>query len=164
MKITNDNPTDHIIIVLTKYSVDSEIEDYHKYGFGYFKMDDLLISKLNLFHDNWEKGIRDFPGIVLNIPEMYLIDSEFIHDEVHGNDNPDYSGIKLDSINFIETFPDINPSLMKSCKSDIIANRSNFLIQCEDLIERGEFSLTIYRSPMISYWKIDHLLRRKKPI
>jgi len=39
-----------------------------------------------------------------------------------------------------------------------------FYIECEDL-ERCGISLTIYRSiKNISYWKINHLLKRVKPV
>lgn len=163
MKISNETPTNNIFIALMDYRIDHESKEGSKYGFGYFKFDDFLIQKLNQFHDNWEKGKRHIPGVVIDIPDMFLINRDFIYDKVDNEEDSDYDGIKLDSINFLESKPTFDYPIMIKGSGCIIAYRNGFYIQCEDIVERG-ISLTIYRSAIISYWRINHLLQRDKPI
>lgn len=162
MKISNQNPTKHIFIGLMDYRVDHENSINSEYGFGYFELNDYSISKLNKFHDDWDKGIRNYSGIILEIREMFLINSDYINNQTVEN-NYDFKGVKLDSINFLESKPNLEYPIMIKGKGDIIAYRSNFIIQCEDMVDRG-ISHTIYRSSVLSYWKINHLLRRSHPI
>lgn len=159
MKISNENPTNHIFIALMDYRIDDEKSEY---GFGYFELSDYSISRLNHFHDNWDSAKRDYEGIIVHIRELLLINTDYIYnltDEI----TPDLKGIKLDSINFLESKPAINyPNMIKG-SGCIIAYRQGFIIQCEDIVERG-ISESIYRSAAVSYWRINHLLKREKPI
>tara|TARA_R110002111_G_scaffold108261_4_gene166934 strand:+ start:675 stop:1163 length:489 start_codon:yes stop_codon:yes gene_type:complete len=162
MKILNDNPTNQVFIALMDYRVDHEGHANSEYGFGYFELDNYSISRLNHFHDNWDSSKRDYTGIIVDIPELFLINSNYIHN-LTNEITPDLKGIKLDSINFLESKPVIDyPNMIKGVGS-ILTYRENFIIQCKDIEDRG-FSYTIYQSIPISYWKINHLLKRKKPI
>jgi len=163
MKVSKETPTNIIFIALMDYRIDHESKEGSKYGFGYYKFDDFLIQKLNQFHDNWEKGTRHSSGVVIDIPDMFLINRAFIYDKVYNKEDFDYDGIKLDSINFLESKPTFDYPIMIKGSGYIIAFRNGFYIQCEDIVEKG-ISLTIYRSAFISYRRINHLLQRKEPI
>jgi len=163
MKIINDKPTNQIFISLMDYRIDHDCSPNSEYGFGYFELDDYSISKINHFHDNYERGKRDDDGIIVDIRELFLINESYMHEQVFDKNNPNLKGIKLDSINFIESKPVIgHPNMIKGVGS-ILVRRRSFSVQCKDIEERG-FSYTIFQSIKISYWKINHLLNRKKPI
>jgi len=162
MKISNDNPTNHIFVGLMDYRVDYEENPNSNYGFGYFELDTHLIGQLNQFHDDWDMGHRPDAELI-NISTMFLINSQFIHNDNDENKH-NYKGVKLDSINFLEGKPALDHPIMVEGSGYIIASCDGFYIECEDLKRRG-YSYTIYRSiKNISYWKINHLLKRVKPV
>ncbi len=162
MKISNENPTNHVFVGLMEYRVDYENNPKGEYGFGYFEFDNHLIGRLNKFHEDWDLGHRPDAELI-DISTMFLIKSEFIHNDNDEN-KQNYKGVKLDSINFLEGKPALEHPTMVKGSGYIIASRGGFYIECEDLVRRG-ISLSVYRSiKNISYWKINHLLKREKPI
>ena len=164
MKIVNDNPTSHIFIGLMAYYLEDIPEEFKKYGFGYFEMTDLNIMEINRFHDQWDEGIRTYFEVMVDIGEFFLISDEYILEEAHRSDNPDYEGVKLDSINFLKEKPDLDISLTRKCKGSIVLNRNNFIAQAEIIPDGLGYSMAIFRSVKVNYWKINHLLRREKPL
>ena len=162
MKISNENPTSHVFIGLMNYRVDHEWNPKRDYGFGYFEFDSHLIMRVNKFHEDWDLGHRPDAELI-NIPTMFLINSDYIHNE-HEDKPYNYKGVKLDTINFLESKPTIAHPIMVKGSGYIVVKRDGFYIECEDLVRRG-YSNTIYRSiKNLSYWKINHLLKREKPI
>jgi len=164
MKISNQNPTSHIFIGLMAYVLEGIPEEYKKYGFGYFEMNDFIALDINQFHDHWDEGIRTYFEVMVDIGEFYLIDDDYILEEVHIKKNSDYEGVKLDSINFLKEKPDLDISLIRKCKGSIVLNRNNFFVHAEIIPDGSGYSMAIFRSSKINYWKINHLLRREKPV
>ena len=164
IKISNDKPTEHILIALMNYCVDKDIEDCQKYGFGYFELTGRPVFQINEFLDNWENGIRNYRDVIIDIPEFYLIDADYIFKVSSSKIKSDFKGVKLDSINFLKERPDLNPNLTKLCKGAIIVNRSDFFVHGDNIPGNSSFAKIIYRSSITSYWKINHLLNRVKPI
>jgi hypothetical protein len=163
IKISNQNPTSHIFIALMKYCLDHQDEDC-RYGFGCFEMDVTAIQRINRFHDEWEKGIRNYKEVIVDIPEFYLIDEKYIYDEVEGKESSDFKGVKLDSLNFLEGRPELGASISRKCKGSIVLNRNNFIVQAEIILEGSYYSFAIFRSSRVNYWKINHLLDRETPL
>jgi len=162
MKISNNNPTNHVFVGLMDYRVDYEHNPDREYGFGYFELDTHLIGQLNTFHEDWDLGHRP-DAVLIDINTMFLINSDYIHKE-HEEKPDNYKGVKLDTINFLESKPTIVHPIMVKASGYIVVKRDGFYIECEDLVRRG-YSNTIYRSiKNLSYWKINHLLKREKPI
>ena len=59
MKISNEKPTNYVLIALMDYRVDQEFDNDIKYGFGYFEFSDTIIHDINHFHDGWGNGKSD---------------------------------------------------------------------------------------------------------
>lgn len=164
MKITNQTPTSHIFIGLMAYYLEDISEEYKKYGFGYFEMTDLNVMEINRFHDQWDEGIKTYFEVMVDIGEFFLIDDDYILEEAHKKDNLDYEGVKLDSINFLKEKLDLDINLTRKCKGSIVINRNNFIVQAEIIPDGIGFSMAIFRSAKINYWKINHLLKREKAL
>ncbi|MBP6872641.1 MAG: hypothetical protein KBC43_11600 [Bacteroidales bacterium] len=164
MKIDNQNPTSHIFIGLMAYVLEGIPEEYKRYGFGFFELNDFIALDINQFHDQWEEGIKTYFEVMVDIGEFYLIDDEYILEEAHKKDNPDYEGVKLDSINFLKEKPDLDIYLTRKCKGSIFLNRNNFIVQAEIIPDGSGYSMAIFRSVKVNYWKINHLLKRGRAL
>jgi hypothetical protein len=164
MKISIDQPNNQILIALMEYNLNANGKDLGKYGFAYFELSDACIMTVNRFLDNWEEGIRDYTEVIISIPESYLLDSSYIFDKTYKELNEDFIGIKLDSINFIEQAPEFDYPIMKECQGKIFLRSSSFIIEGQVTDIKVNYPRSIYLSPEISYWKINHLLKRDKPI
>ena len=163
IKIINGNPTNQVLVALMDYRIDYDSDEKkEKYGFGHFELSSYVISTLNHFHDNWENGKRSFEAVIIDLHDLRLITSDYIYNLTYELESENVKGIKLDSINFTESKPIIDYPHMINGKGYIIAYRHGFVVQCENLNNR--YSSSIYRSILFSYWKINHLLMRKKPI
>ena len=163
-KIINDNPTNQVLVGgLMNYRIDWDSDEKkEEYGFCHFELSSDVISTLNCFLDNWENGKRNSDGIIIGLHDLRLITSDYIYNLVYELESETLKGVKLDSINFTSSKPIIDYPHMINGKGYIIAYRHGFVVQCENLEER--YSSSIYRSILFSYWKINHLLKRKKPI
>lgn len=165
IKISNDSPTQYIMIAMMNYFLEPESDESKRFGFAFFELDDRPVLQINQFLDNWQKGKRDFEEVSVYLSEFYLIQEKYIYDEVYDNENPDYKGIRPDSINFLKERPVLDPRISKPATGLVIVNPVNFFISGESMISsRSWFSNILYRSAFISYWKINHLLKRERPI
>jgi hypothetical protein len=164
IKIENENPTSYIFIGMMAYVLEDIPEEYKKYGFGYFEMNDFMALEINQFHDQWDEGIRTYFEVIVDIGEFYLIDDDYILEEVHIKKNPDYEGVKLDSINFLKEKPELDIFLTRKCKGSFVLNRNNFVVQAEIILDGSGYSMVIFRSVKVNYWKINHLLKRDKAL
>jgi hypothetical protein len=160
IKISNNFPTSHIFIGLMPYYLEDIPEEYKKYGFGYFELNDIIALDINRFHDRWDEGIRTYFEVLVDIGEFYLIEDDY----VHNYNNPDFEGVKLDSINFLKEKPDLDISLIRKCKGTLVLNRNNFIVQAEIIPDGLGYSMAIFRSVKVNYWKINHLLGREKAL
>ncbi|MFC2107284.1 hypothetical protein ACFLRY_02995 [Bacteroidota bacterium] len=155
--------TDHIFVAMMNYCLDLDMGDCKKYEFGYFRFDNRMIELINEYLNKWEKGKRKHTECIIGMHEFMLIDSAYIHEEVH-NGNTDYKGVKLDSFNCLKESPDFDPLLSKDAIGNLVCSHKDFYVQAEVLEGKNRYASIIYRSSVVSYWKINHLLKRKKPL
>jgi hypothetical protein len=133
-------------------------------NFGYFNLDGRIVTLINNFLDNWEKGHRNYSEYIIEIPKFILVKSDYIYDEVYERKNSEFKGIKLDSINYLNDAASSDTLLTKEAIGSLIISSKDFYVQSELFEGENRFSSIIYRSSIFSFWKINHLLNRKNPI
>lgn len=164
IKISNDNPTQYVLVAMLNYNLIPDFELNDKYGFGYFELDDRPVLEINRFLDHWENGPREFGEVVIHLNEFYLIDQQFIEDAFDNCKNSDWKGVRMDGINFISEKLVSDPSFSLEAIGTIHVCQRSFMVWGEAVSIQSRCPKIIYKSDIVSYWMINHLLKRKRPI
>lgn len=143
--------TNHILTALNNYVLDKDDNEYLKYCFAYFEMNDNLrkeiINRLESFKDNQNLNEK---FLISTNQILTLIETAKIYERTHEG-VVGYENIKLDSISYLEESPELSGFDTRRVSFELICSENHFTINVEKTIESLTMPVIIYISPIIKY-------------
>lgn len=155
MLVSSKSIQDNMVVALMSYHLQDNTTDVDDCGFGLVSLSDSDKIKIKSFLEECNNKVNEEQRKIVGLTNfIHLLKHDDILDEVD-RENSLFKDVKLDTISYLESFPELEGLNYHSCSGYLVLSPNYFHFECERIIDGLNYASVIFRSCRLEYKRFN---------